>query len=213
MFQSLSGLSLGLNRLVEEKTEASKKHVSIPFRAVTGFEPFQMPEDNPLQVGISIPFRAVTGFERAGRYVLTSPYSFQSLSGLSLGLNLVQGNDLDRMSDVFQSLSGLSLGLNAQSVSGICSVMGSVSIPFRAVTGFEPKFSPFVDKIRRVSIPFRAVTGFEPATSMLLNLRVGLFQSLSGLSLGLNKSKCKMRSGCLERFQSLSGLSLGLNEP
>ena len=61
---------------------------------------------------------------------------FQSLSGLSLGLNryILQAIPI-RLA--FQSLSGLSLGLNVISfVLGI-EVGAYVSIPFRAVTGFE----------------------------------------------------------------------------
>ena len=64
------------------------------------------------QAHVSIPFRAVTGFERVLQStVWEAGKSFQSLSGLSLGLNFristLQANQPD------------------------------VSIPFRAVTGFE----------------------------------------------------------------------------
>ena len=60
-------------------------------------------------------------------------------------------------------------------------------------------------------IPFRADTGFERADSNLMNQKATLFQSLSGLSLGLNVVQpiCAQEDTLL--FQSLSGLSLGLN--
>ena len=86
------------------------KIVSIPFRAVTGFEPtypvvteetgnlFQSLSGlslglNDLKmafmrvINVSIPFRAVTGFERRFAGVVAAIAMFQSLSGLSLGLN------------------------------------------------------------------------------------------------------------------------------
>ena len=85
---------------------------------------------------VSIPFRAVTGFERIG-------------IGVMAGLIAM-----------FQSLSGLSLGLNASGRASLLSAV--VSIPFRAVTGFEPsKYIELALRRHRVSIPFRAVTGFE----------------------------------------------------
>ena len=61
-----------------------------------------------------------------------------------------------------------------------------------------------------VSIPFRAVTGFEQAGTQHWQIVSGLFQSLSGLSLGLNREEAARRER-EEKFQSLSGLSLGLN--
>ena len=83
--------------------------VSIPFRAVTGFEHWLVMYDGKklmfqslsgLSLGlnagrvvlvgvrsVSIPFRAVTGFERNIMYYTRNGRMFQSLSGLSLGLN------------------------------------------------------------------------------------------------------------------------------
>ena len=60
-FQSLSGLSLGLNDC--EDVSCVLWCVSIPFRAVTGFEPDGIWRSVAGRVGVSIPFRAVTGFE------------------------------------------------------------------------------------------------------------------------------------------------------
>ena len=114
LFQSLSGLSLGLNRETSTGWKKSTR-VSIPFRAVTGFEP------------------RVSG--------LPAPCA----------------------RNLFQSLSGLSLGLNC---------LGR-SCPYWATCG--------------VSIPFRAVTGFELALSSGTTIFAEKFQSLSGLSLGLNR--------------------------
>ena len=134
-FQSLSGLSLGLNcffRFLRGRYRA----VSIPFRAVTGFE---------LQDLLT---RGVV------------PAEFQSLSGLSLGLNTANRWLLEAAVEV--------------------------SIPFRAVTGFEPSVGGGSRIAEGVSIPFRAVTGFEQPCVELLTLLFLQFQSLSGLSLGLN---------------------------
>ena len=110
---------------------------------------------------------------------------FQSLSGLSLGLNILLEALIDRFIwvsipfravtgfehessqqssqafQMFQSLSGLSLGLNLSLAEGLMALRG-VSIPFRAVTGFEHDSNAIFDNpTDRVSIPFRAVTGFE----------------------------------------------------
>ena len=66
-----------------------------------------------------------------------------------------------------------------------------VSIPFRAVTGFELIFEiTTVHSQFYVSIPFRAVTGFERIVFVVFTGNSLLFQSLSGLSLGLN-SPCR----------------------
>ena len=86
---------------------------------------------------------------------------FQSLSGLSLGLNCAPLPFYDCGLNVFQSLSGLSLGLNASNVS---------LVPTKTI---------------RVSIPFRADTGFEAEELDALRDTYTTFQSLSGLSLGL----------------------------
>ena len=62
-----------------------------------------------------------------------------------------------------------------------------VSIPFRAVTGFERRGVAFMRTTNGgVSIPFRAVTGFEPNIEVKTGDKLHMFQSLSGLSLGLN---------------------------
>ena len=69
--------------------------------------------NNRVTGDVSIPFRADTGFEQSqGTDVICTGYLFQSLSGLTLGLN--QAGDQLTITDV------------------------SVSIPFRADTGFEP---------------------------------------------------------------------------
>ena len=62
VFQSLSGLTLGLNCLHSRVSEA-RKYVSIPFRADTGFE-LDMLRGQEMTMDL-----------------------FQSLSGLTLGLN------------------------------------------------------------------------------------------------------------------------------
>ena len=113
MFQSLSGLTLGLNwgQILQTRKPLT---VSIPFRADTGFEQILLKsgcdlEDwkfqslSGLTLGlnrsvrlvnlrlsphVSIPFRADTGFEHDCRGCCRpQPMSFQSLSGLTLGLN------------------------------------------------------------------------------------------------------------------------------
>ena len=80
-----------------------------------------------------------------------------------------------------------------------------VSIPFRAVTGFEPDELPFLSTTYRfVSIPFRAVTGFELFRRHGdTKTRGPMFQSLSGLSLGLNPFRNGFRMGaeCFNPFQ------------
>ena len=86
---------------------------------------------------VSIPFRAVTGFEHA--YAVLGAlliFLFQSLSGLSLGLNHTGDVGHPGSPDEFQSLSGLSLGLNV-ALQAQATLVAGVSIPFRAVTGFE----------------------------------------------------------------------------
>ena len=87
---------------------------------------------------------------------------FQSLSGLSLGLNFHpserNGNNA-AVSIPFRAVTGFELPSGAD-----CGErLGQVSIPFRAVTGFEliRGTSTSLDTVS-VSIPFRAVTGFEP---------------------------------------------------
>ena len=62
---------------------------------------------------------------------------FQSLSGLTLGLNALKKGWKDISSQMFQSLSGLTLGLNSVSCAGVRANEIIVSIPFRADTGFE----------------------------------------------------------------------------
>ena len=89
-FQSLSGLTLGLNGTGDVSNGGCQFRVSIPFRADTGFEPKIRP----------------TRKRWVGRW-------FQSLSGLTLGLNFHSVNPR-RLRWVFQSLSGLTLGLNAK---------------------------------------------------------------------------------------------------
>ena len=61
---------------------------------------------------------------------------FQSLSGLTLGLNIIRVARAATEKDEFQSLSGLTLGLNIIPVLVECEEC-EVSIPFRADTGFE----------------------------------------------------------------------------
>ena len=77
-FQSLSGLSLGLNAKMGK---------------------------SPLFAGVSIPFRAVTGFERDPPREGGREMTFQSLSGLSLGLNGVSQQILRRL-DSFNPFQG-----------------------------------------------------------------------------------------------------------
>ena len=84
--------------------------VSIPFRADTGFERHNQ-GCRRLQCAVSIPFRADTGFEHRRLAADGNLSGFQSLSGLTLGLNPLSWNRLDYPLK-FQSLSGLTLGLN-----------------------------------------------------------------------------------------------------
>ena len=135
---------------------------------------------------------------------------FQSLSGLSLGLNPEGGMSPQQACYLFQSLSGLSLGLNQNVVRHVRGKR-DVSIPFRAVTGFELNVHAVHAPFDAVSIPFRAVTGFERARSVVISHSNFWFQSLSGLSLGLNPTPTPAPVAQQHMFQSLSGLSLGLN--
>ena len=62
-----------------------------------------------------------------------------------------------------------------------------VSIPFRADTGFEHLLLILIcNKVFKVSIPFRADTGFEHKGMRSRKEMAQKFQSLSGLTLGLN---------------------------
>ena len=65
--------------------------------------------------------------------------------------------------------------------------LSCVSIPFRADTGFEHHHRQGGGlALPRVSIPFRADTGFEQKVKDPEKELTELFQSLSGLTLGLN---------------------------
>ena len=64
---------------------------------------------------------------------------FESLSGLSLGLNYLSENKPVGIASLFQSLSGLTLGLNYLTEITGKGFRRVVSIPFRADTGFEQK--------------------------------------------------------------------------
>ena len=113
LFQSLSGLSLGLNSDSGQSHTRERSEVSIPFRAVTGFELKDFSFEGWEDIKVSIPFRAVTGFERLVFLRDSADSMFQPLSGLSLGLNWEwMGTPPNYPS--FQSLSGLSLGLNSR---------------------------------------------------------------------------------------------------
>ena len=136
--------------------------VSIPFRADTGFEQRRARRVSMAAQVVSIPFRADTGFEHNTRCG-------------------------DRLSTVFQSLSGLTLGLNMQHAKAYFNTK-KVSIPFRADTGFEQLTCVVYYSCDKVSIPFRADTGFEPEFDSF-NARTMAFQSLSGLTLGLNAAQ------------------------
>ena len=63
MFQSLSGLTLGLNSTYTFAMIPSPPWVSIPFRADTGFELAVTDQKYQAMKSVSIPFRADTGFE------------------------------------------------------------------------------------------------------------------------------------------------------
>ena len=139
-----------------------KVFVSIPFRAVTGFEPAREVEPGNPTGCVSIPFRAVTGFERSANALI---------------------NATRQVSIPFRAVTGFE-----PIHPDIQTLIFCVSIPFRAVTGFEQRSSRFRrGKTKQVSIPFRAVTGFEPALGKWSrDQSPKTFQSLSGLSLGLN---------------------------
>ena len=169
-----------------------------------------MPKFNQFNyVYVSIPFRADTGFE-LGYFVFPDFQhpQFQSLSGLTLGLNLTAATGACVIM-LFQSLSGLTLGLNAALQAKVIQLQ--VSIPFRADTGFELTVCSSMWHEVYVSIPFRADTGFEPdAGANSETIASFMFQSLSGLTLGLNMTT-GLRGVMSASFQSLSGLTLGLN--
>ena len=103
---------------------------------------------------VSIPFRADTGFElstsASGDMVSVK---FQSLSGLTLGLNSVVTKATLRHVKTFQSLSGLTLGLNVIEKFAF-QLPAKVSIPFRADTGFEPR-TPKTTCQKRCFNPFQ----------------------------------------------------------
>ena len=149
LFQSLSGLTLGLNFRLSLYYPLALR-VSIPFRADTGFELTQQGTGRSVVTGVSIPFRADTGFELPHvQFRLPEPPKFQSLSGLTLGLNDHRCRGILKLRQKFQSLSGLTLGLNPKT-----------GRPWEA-KDFE----------------FQSLSGLTlglNATSMLLNLRVGL---------------------------------------
>ena len=66
--------------------------VSIPFRADTGFERVTCDVSGFHCIAVSIPFRADTGFElNQGGNMQYIKQMFQSLSGLTLGLNFNHG--------------------------------------------------------------------------------------------------------------------------
>ena len=94
-------------------TKCSGAFVSIPFRADTGFEHYGKFAGYPGKRNVSIPFRADTGFEHVTREI-DGVYQL-----------------------MFQSLSGLTLGLNQKSPAPADDFSNVVSIPFRADTGFE----------------------------------------------------------------------------
>ena len=112
--------------------------VSIPFRADTGFELLTSCRTSRLITFVSIPFRADTGFELTicKNWFDKSQKLFQSLSGLTLGLNWPTSDCATSRGMLFQSLSGLTLGLN-HCIHLLYTGKGGVSIPFRADTGFE----------------------------------------------------------------------------
>ena len=87
--------------------------VSIPFRADTGFEPVELDETGGFEDNVSIPFRADTGFERralqrSGSWTVLVSIPFRADTGFEL-IGFIQNPD-DFFT--FQSLSGLTLGLN-----------------------------------------------------------------------------------------------------
>ena len=138
-FQSLSGLTLGLNE-VFLVTFLFVVLVSIPFRADTGFE---LVSGHQMEVLLQNMFQSLSGLTLGLNIQgFTSGYGasrvFQSLSGLTLGLNWPWECGELCFDRVFQSLSGLTLGLNEVFLVTFLFVV-LVSIPFRADTGFERK--------------------------------------------------------------------------
>ena len=113
-FQSLSGLTLGLNR-DEPIGGGGQWIVSIPFRADTGFE-HEIEGSCKLPKPVSIPFRADTGFEQFG----------DSGDGDSFEVSIPFRADT---------------GFEQRDLRGV-RVPEHVSIPFRADTGFELAISP-----------------------------------------------------------------------
>ena len=111
---------------------------------------------------VSIPFRADTGFERNS--ITVSPWEEAQ----------------------FQSLSGLTLGLNDSNAFGLVFVGYGVSIPFRADTGFELCWVQ--DGIGMI-VGFQSLSGLTLGLNCVSHSREkhkAGFQSLSGLTLGLN---------------------------
>ena len=155
---------------------------------------------------VSIPFRAVTGFELPGQPEQdVAPPWFQSLSGLSLGLNRRAFNLVGLVRGEFQSLSGLSLGLNRVSTLNWL----YVGIAFQSLSGLSLGLNVWsnilVAGVLLVSIPFRAVTGFEPRSEAATQMPAKMFQSLSGLSLGLNQTMIKVFGMGILRFNPFQG--------
>ena len=163
VFQSLSGLTLGLNVEVCWWVNDAHSKVSIPFRADTGFERRKRQHDANGKVIVSIPFRADTGFEQ---------YRVEMLQ---------------QVTAEFQSLSGLTLGLNS-AIRRNGGAESTVSIPFRADTGFEQKYA---DHMVTIQEGFQSLSGLTLGLNSLTFREMDCwddeFQSLSGLTLGLNK--------------------------
>ena len=108
-FQSLSGLTLGLNddlALLADNTV----NVSIPFRADTGFEHGKKNTVHA-ELDVSIPFRADTGFERHGGRGVAHDLRVSIPFRADTGFERVRHIFAPRR-EKFQSLSGLTLGLN-----------------------------------------------------------------------------------------------------
>ena len=74
-----------------------------------------------------------------------------------------------------------------------------------------------LQRVEEVSIPFRADTGLEPLTPGQQALQTGKFQSLSGLSLGLNRFikfiEMKPQGGVSIPFRAVTGLEPPTTEP
>ena len=117
-----------------------------------------------------------------------------------------QSGDLFEVSIPFRA----DTGFEPQIVVSYLRNNGWVSIPFRADTGFEHEGVWIARLFVQVSIPFRADTGFEQKALLTVPDDPQLFQSLSGLTLGLNRRRDMTRQYKYS-FQSLSGLTLGLN--